>query len=262
MSMEEKQNSLTSQDSNILFPKKEAEVADIIKKFYKSNVPIEIVGSGSKSKIGKTLQCGKTLNLSKLEGIVEYYPEELYIKVKSGTKIDEIEKELRKNKQQLAFEPINFGYLFLGKSNCGTAGGQVACNIAGPRRLKSGSIRDHILGFRAVNGKGEVIKSGGTVVKNVTGYDLSKLMCGSYGTLAALTEITLKVLPDPDESRTLIIHNQKIEPATELLNQAISSSNDVSGAVSILRSCITKVLLSSGAGNTLNVTSVKAAKVP
>jgi glycolate oxidase FAD binding subunit len=230
MSMEEKQNSLTSQDSNILFPKKEAEVADIIKKFYKSNIPIEIVGSGSKSKIGKTLQCGKTLNLSKLEGIVEYYPEELYIKVKSGTKIDEIEKELRKNKQQLAFEPINFGYLFLGKSNCGTAAGQVACNFSGPRRFKDGSTRDHILGFRAVNGRGEIIKSGGTVVKNVTGYDLSKLICGSYGTLVALTEITFKVLPMAEESKTLIIHNLNISNAPDYLEKAISSSNEVSGA--------------------------------
>ena len=183
MSMEEKQNFPTSQDSNF-YPQKEKEVADIIKKFYKSNIPIEIIGSGQK-KIGKPLQCGKTLNLSKLNGIIEYLPEELYIKVKAGTKIDEIEKELKKNKQQLAFEPIDFGYLFLGKSNCGTAAGQVACNISGPRRFKVGSVRDHILGFRAVNGRGEIIKSGGTVVKNVTGYDLSKLICGSYGTLAA-----------------------------------------------------------------------------
>jgi len=228
--MEEKQNSLISQDSNIVFPEKEAEVADIIKKSYKSNIPIEIIGSGSKVKIGKILQCGKTVNLSKLEGVVEYYPEELYIKVKAGTKIDKIEKELRKNKQQLAFEPIDFGYLFLGKSNCGTAAGQVACNFSGPRRFKDGSTRDHILGFRAVNGRGEVIKSGGTVVKNVTGYDLSKLICGSYGTLAVLTEVTFKVLPMAAESKTLIIHNLSISNAPDYLEKAISSPNEVSGA--------------------------------
>ena len=169
--MEEKQSSLTSQDSNLLYPEKEKEVSDIIKKFYKSNIPIEIIGSGSKRKIGKPLQCGKTLSLSKLDGIIEYQPEELYIKVKAGTKIDKIENALRKNKQQLAFEPIDFGYLFTGKSDCGTAAGQVACNISGPRRFKAGSTRDHILGFKAVNGRGEIIKSGGTVVKNVTGYD-------------------------------------------------------------------------------------------
>ena len=231
MSIEEKQDFLTYQDSDSFeYPQNEKEVSTSIKKFYKSNLPIELLGSGSKRKIGKPLQCAKTLNLSKLNGIIEYLPEELYIKVKACTPIKQIEEELKKNKQQLAFEPIDFGYLFSRKSDYGTAGGQVACNISGPRRFKVGSIRDHVLGFRGVNGKGEIIKSGGNVVKNVTGYDLCKLICGSYGTLIALTEITFKVLPAPAESTTLIIHNQKIEPATFLLSQAISSSNDISGA--------------------------------
>lgn len=118
-----------------------------------------------------------------------------------------------------------------GKSDYGTAAGQVACNISGPRRFKVGSVRDHVLGFRGVNGRGEIIKSGGVVVKNVTGYDLSKLICGSYGTLVALTEITFKVLPAPEEGKTLIIHNQKIESALFFLDQSISSSNDISGAI-------------------------------
>ena len=231
MSTEEKQNLPTYQDSNsVEYPQNEIEVSNFIKKFYKSNVSIELIGSGSKRKIGKPLQCSKTLSLTKLNGIIEYLPEELYIKVKACTSIQQIEEELKKNKQQLAFEPIDFGYLFNGKSNCGTAAGQVACNISGPRRFKVGSVRDHVLGFRGVNGKGEIIKSGGNVVKNVTGYDLSKLVCGSYGTLIALTEITFKVLPAPEVSKTLIIHDQKIEPATFLLEQAISSSNDISGA--------------------------------
>jgi len=228
--MEEKQNLPTFQDSDLVYPKSEKEVADLIKQFYKSNTPIEIIGSGSKRSIGKPLQCAQTLSLSKLSGIIEYLPEELYIKVKAGTSIYEIESELKKNKQQLAFEPIDFGFLFLGKSNCGTAAGQVACNISGPRRFRSGSTRDHILGFRAVNGRGEIIKSGGTVVKNVTGYDLSKLICGSYGTLAALTEITFKVLPLEEESKTLVIHNLSIDSAPDYLEKSLSSSNDVSGA--------------------------------
>jgi glycolate oxidase FAD binding subunit len=230
MFMEEKQNFPTSQDSNTIHPKTEKELADIIKGFYKSNTPIEIIGSASKQGIGKKMLCEKTVSLTKLEGIIEYIPEELYIKVRAGTKIDKIENELKKNKQCLAFEPIDFGYLFLGKSDCGTAGGQVACNISGPRRFKSGAIRDSILGFRAVNGRGEVIKSGGTVVKNVTGYDLSKLICGSYGTLVAITEITFKVLPAAEETTTLVIHNLKIDSAPDYLDQAISSSCDVSGA--------------------------------
>jgi len=231
MSIEEKQNSPTYQDSNsIVYPEKEKEVSNFIKKFYKSNIPIEIVGSGSKRKIGKPLQCAKILNLSKLNGIVDYLPEELYIKVKACTPLEQIEKELKKNNQQLAFEPINFGYLLNGKSDFGTAAGQVACNISGPRRFKVGSVRDHVLGFRGVNGRGDIIKSGGTVVKNVTGYDLSKLICGSYGTLVALTEITFKVLPSPDESKTLIIHEQQLISALDFLDKAVSSSSDISGA--------------------------------
>ena len=132
------------------------------------------------------------------------------------------------------------------KSDYGTAAGQVACNISGPRRFKVGSVRDHVLGFRGVNGKGEIIKSGGVVVKNVTGYDLSKLICGSYGTLVVLTEITFKVLPTPEESKTLIIHSQKIESAIELLDKAISSSNDISGAIFLpkgpeVRGCVMNI---------------------
>ena len=232
MSTEEKQNSPTFQDfKNVEYPQNEKEVSSFIKKNYKSNIPIELIGLGSKKKIGRALQCAVTLSTSKLNGVIEYLPEELYIKVKASTPIKDIEEKLKKNKQQLAFEPIDFGYFLNGESNYGTAAGQVACNISGPRRLKAGSIRDHVLGFRGVNGRGEIIKSGGNVVKNVTGYDLSKLICGSYGTLTALTEITFKVLPEPEESRTLIIHNQKIERATYFLDRSVSSSNDISGAV-------------------------------
>tara|TARA_B100001123_G_scaffold100004_1_gene115472 strand:+ start:7692 stop:8972 length:1281 start_codon:yes stop_codon:yes gene_type:complete len=231
MSIEEKQNSPTSLGSNSTeYPVNEKEVSELVKHFYKSNMPVELIGSGSKRKIGKSLQCAKTLNLSKLNGIIEYLPEELYIKVKACTSMKKIEEELKKNKQQLAFEPIDFGFLLNGKSDYGTAAGQVSCNISGPRRFKTGSVRDHVLGFRGVNGRGEIIKSGGTVVKNVTGYDLSKLICGSYGTLVALTEITFKVLPTPEESKTIIIHGQSIELATDFLSKAINSSSDVSGA--------------------------------
>ncbi len=231
MSTEEKQNFLTSRDSeSVVYPENEKEVSDFIKQSYKSNIPIEIIGSGSKKNIGKPLQCAKILNLSKLSGIIKYLPEELYIRVKACTPIKYIEDELKKNKQILAFEPIDFGHLFMGASKFGTAAGQISCNISGPRRFKVGSVRDHVLGFRGINGKGEIIKSGGTVVKNVTGYDLSKLICGSYGTLIALTEVTLKVLPAPQESKTLVIHNQKLESATNFLDLAVSSSNDISGA--------------------------------
>ncbi len=232
MSTEEKPNFQTYQDSNFVdYPRNEKEVSKFIRQYYKSSLPVELIGSGSKIQIGKQLQSGKTINFSKINGIVEYLPHELYIKVKACTPIEKIEEELKKNNQQLAFEPIDFGYIFKGKSNYGTAAGHVACNFSGPRRFKVGSLRDHLLGFRGVNGKGEIIKSGGVVVKNVTGYDLSKLISGSFGTLVALTELTFKVLPLPEENTTLVIHNLKLENSLNILNQAVSSSNDVSGAV-------------------------------
>ena len=234
MSTEEKQNFQTSQDSeSTIFPTNEKELADIIKRFYKLNTPLEIIGSGSKRNIGKPIQVAKTLNMTKIDGIVEYLPEELYIKVKACTPIQQIENELKKNKQQLAFEPIDLGYLFSGKSNYGTAAGQVACNLSGPRRFKVGSVRDHVLGFRGVNGRGEIIKSGGTVVKNVTGYDLSKLITGSFGTLVALTELTLKVSPKKPSQSTVIIYTDNIKKISVLFDQILSSSNEISGSIFI-----------------------------
>jgi len=231
--MEEKQNSQTFQDfsSTVLKPNNEDAIAKTIKHCYKKNIPLEIYGSGSKRDIGRNFQSQKTLDLSNYSGIIKYEPEELYIKVKSGTPIKEIKKALEKNNQHLAFEPTDFGPLFEGQTNEGTIGGVLSCNFAGPRRFKAGSARDHILGFKGVNGKGEIIKSGGTVVKNVTGYDLSKLITGSFGTLSVFTEISIKVLPKPDLTKTLIINNPHLKKGLEHLSAALSSSCDPSGAV-------------------------------
>ena len=142
MSIEEKQNFPTYQDSNLHteYPANEKEVSSFIKKFYKSNITYRTYWIRFKKKNRKITSMCKTLNLSKLNGIVEYLPEELYIKVKACTSIKEIEEELKKNKQQLAFEPIDFGYFLNGKSDFGTAAGQVSCNISGPRRFKVGSV--------------------------------------------------------------------------------------------------------------------------
>jgi len=232
MSIEIEKNFQISQDFNdILKPNNEEEVSLIVKDLYKKNLPTEIIGSNSKNFIGNKLQCAKVLDLSKLSGIVEYLPEELYIKVKACTPIVEIEEILKKSNQQLAFEPIDFGYINSSKSNKGTAAGYLSCNFSGSRRFKSGSVRDHILGFRGVNGKGDIIKSGGTVVKNVTGYDLSKLITGSFGTLIALTELTFKVLPMKNSSGTLIIHEDNKDEIVKLFNNLLGSSNEISGSV-------------------------------
>ena len=234
MSIEMKKNSQIFQDSNnTYYPEDELQVSDVVKELYKKNQPTELIGTGTKNFIGNKIQSAKKLSLSKLSGIVEYLPQELYIKVKANTPLELVEKELEKNNQELAFEPIDFGFIQSGISDKGTIAGYLACNFAGSRRFKVGSVRDHVLGFRGVNGKGVVIKSGGTVVKNVTGYDLSKLVAGSFGTLVALTEITLKVLPKKKLSNTITIHIEDKRLVNEVFEKISSSSSEISGAVYI-----------------------------
>ena len=232
MSTKQKTNSQIFQDSNdIFYPKDELEVSDLVKDFYKKNSSIELTGSNSKNFIGNKTQAANKVSLSKLSGIIEYFPEELYIKVKACTPLQEIEDALEKNDQELAFEPLDFGYIKDGKSNKGTIGGYLSCNYAGSRRFKVGSVRDHVLGFRGVNGKGDIIKSGGTVVKNVTGYDLSKLISGAFGTLVALTEITLKVLPKKQLTNTIVIKVDDKKKIYDLFDKIASSSSEITGAV-------------------------------
>jgi glycolate oxidase FAD binding subunit len=227
-------NSQIFQDSNnTYYPNDEAEVSNLIKEFHKKNLPTEIVGTDSKSFIGNKTQASNKISLSKLSGIIDYFPEELYIKVKAGTPLEDVEKALEKNNQELAFEPIDFGFIENGKSNKGTVAGCLSCNYAGSRRFKVGSVRDHVLGFQGINGKGDIIKSGGTVVKNVTGYDLSKLVTGSFGTLSVLTEITLKVLPKKSFSNTVVIDVKDNKTIYDLFDKIAGSSSEVSGATFI-----------------------------
>ena len=204
----------------IYSPSSEHEVADFIKNCNSQEIPIEITGHNSKP-IGRLIQCSKSLNLKNLSGIIEYFPEELYIKVKAGTPLALIEAELDKKNQELSFEPSDMGFLYNGKSNKGSVGGAVACNLSGSRRFRAGALRDYILGFRGVNGKGEIVKSGGTVVKNVTGYDVSKLITGSYGTLVALTDIVLKVQPKNEESQTLLVNNINLKKALNIFSKSM-----------------------------------------
>ena len=234
MSTKIKINSQIFQDSNnVYYPKDEGEVSDLIRELYKQDSPTEIIGNNSKSFIGNKTQASNKISLSKLSGIIDYFPEELYIKVKAGTPLEDVEKALEKNNQELAFEPIDFGFIENGKSNKGTVAGCLSCNYAGSRRFKVGSVRDHVLGFQGINGKGDIIKSGGTVVKNVTGYDLSKLVTGSFGTLSVLTEITLKVLPKKSFSNTVVIDVKDNKIIYDLFDKIAGSSSEVSGAAFI-----------------------------
>ena len=191
---------------------------------------VEIVGHGSKRAIGRPAQTDVTLDLSTLTGVTLYEPEELVLSAKAGTPLAEIEALLAANGQQLAFEPMDYAGVLGGVAGRGTIGGALAANVSGPRRLKSGAGRDHFLGVCAVSGRGETFKSGGRVVKNVTGYDLCKLIAGSWGTLAAMTDVTIKVLPRPETEQTLLILGLEPARAVEAMTCAMGSSCDVSGA--------------------------------
>jgi glycolate oxidase FAD binding subunit len=191
--------------------------------------PLEVVGGGSKRGLGRPMQTAHTLDLSRLSGIVDYAPSELVLTAGAGTPLAEIEHALAAEGQMLAFEPPDWRGL-LGDGREPTLGGVLACNLSGPRRPKAGAARDHFLGFRAVSGRGEIFKAGGKVVKNVTGYDLPKLIAGSYGTLAVLEEVTVKVLPRPESEATVVVGGLSPAAATQVMNAALSSSHEVSGA--------------------------------
>ena len=191
--------------------------------------PLEIRGAGSKRNLGRPMaDCG-VLDLSALTGLTYYEPGELVLAAWAGTPLSVIEAELSENGQRLAFEPADYGRILGNAAGQATIGGLVACNISGPRRIQVGAARDHCLGVSGVSGRGEAFKSGGRVVKNVTGYDLSKLMTGSYGTLAALTEVTFKVLPVPEKTRTVLIFGHGEAEGIDVLSQASASALEPSG---------------------------------
>ncbi|MFC4237227.1 glycolate oxidase subunit GlcE [Thalassospira xianhensis] len=195
-----------------------------------SKNPLEIIGSGSKKTYGHSVAADHVLDLSKLTGIMFYEPEELVLSVRAGTSLAEIDALLRDKNQQFHFEPGNFpGLLADGVSDhAGTIGGLIASNLSGPRRIKVGAARDHLLGFEAISGRAEDFKSGGRVMKNVTGFDLSKLMAGSFGTLGVMHTITMKVMPCDEKTRTVLIACDDMESAGRAMTRAMGSENEVS----------------------------------
>jgi glycolate oxidase FAD binding subunit len=191
---------------------------------------LELVGRGSKRALGRPSQSDATLDLSGLTGVTLYEPEELVLSARAGTPIAEIEALVASKGQQLDFEPMDYGPVLGVPAGGGSLGGVLATNLAGPRRIKAGAARDHFLGVTAVSGRGETFKSGGRVVKNVTGYDLCKLLAGSYGTLAAMIDVTVKVLPAPETEATVVLAGLDDERAGRAMSAALVSSCDVSGA--------------------------------
>jgi glycolate oxidase FAD binding subunit len=216
--------------TDILKPRDAKEIEDAVRWALGNDKALEVAGQGSKRAIGRPSQTDITLDLTGLSGVTLYEPAELVLSAKAGTPLAEIEELLDKNNQQLAFEPMDYGPLFGGETGQGTIGGTIAANLSGPRRIKAGAARDHFLGVACVTGRAETIKSGGRVVKNVTGYDMCKVLAGSWGTLAAMTDVTIKVLPKAEAEATVIVEGLDDARACAAMAAAMGSSCDVSGA--------------------------------
>ena len=210
-------------------PQSAAEAAEIIAAALAAETPLEVGGAGTKRGIGRPVDAGSRITSAELSGLTLYEPEELVLGVRPGTPMAQLQLHLDQHAQMLAFEPPDFGEL-LGSGDGQTVGGIVAGNLSGPRRVRAGAARDHFLGFEAVSGRGEAFRSGGRVVKNVTGYDLCKLMCGSWGTLGLLTEITLKVMPAPEHTSTVLLECPDPRVATRAMAAALGGPNEVSAA--------------------------------
>ncbi len=209
-------------------PAEPAEVAECVAEAAARRTPLSIIGLGSKTALGRPVKNAGRLDLSRLDGVTFYESGELVFSALAGTPIETIETMLAKNAQELAFEPMSFAALY--GTGSGTIGGAIMANLSGPRRIKAGAARDFVLGVKAVSGRGEAFKAGGRVVKNVTGYDLSRGLAGSFGTLAVATEVTLKVLPRGETSATLILTGLDPAPAVKALCAAMGAPADVSGA--------------------------------
>ena len=233
-------------------------LADAVRWAVAGERPLEVRAGGSKRALGRPVQSAATLSLAAFDGIVDYQPSELVLTAQAATPLATIEAAVEAERQMLAFEPADYAPLF-GATERATLGGALACNLSGPRRIKAGAARDHFLGVHAVSGRGERFKAGGRVVKNVTGYDVCKLLAGSYGTLALMHEVTIKVLPAPERTRTVLVFGLEPAAALDALGAALGSAHEVSGAAHMpaevaARSAVSYV---SGAGAAVSAVRVE-----
>lgn len=217
-------------DTEAWAPENAAEVAGCVRDAIEQGMTLELVGTASRRGLGRPVEADVVLDLSAISGIVTYEPEELVLVVRPGTALADIESSLADKRQYLAFEPPCFAALW-GSRGSGTIGGTIMTGRSGPRRLTAGGARDYVLGVKGVNGFGDQFAAGGRVVKNVTGFDVAKLVTGSFGTLCALTELTLKVLPRPVATRTLALFGLGDDAALTALRRVIAATTgSISGA--------------------------------
>jgi glycolate oxidase FAD binding subunit len=210
-------------------PKTAEDVVELVAETGAAGRTLEVVGGGTKRGVGDGVTADAVLSLAGLSKVIDYAPEELVLTAQPGVTLATLEKLVAAQGQMLPFEPPHLTRL-LGARGKPTLGGALAANLSGPRRIRAGAARDHFLGLQAVTGRGELIKAGGKVVKNVTGYDLAKLMAGSWGTLAVLTEVTIKVLPAARTEATLMIFGLPDDRANAAMVAAMNAPVEVSGA--------------------------------
>ena len=214
---------------SILNAASEADVINIVENARASRRAFTVQGGGTRGALGRDVDAPDVLSVAQLNGITLYEPAELVIGAKAGTPLSVIEDALGARGQMLPFEPMDHRTV-LGTQGAPTIGGVYACNISGPRRVTHGAARDSAIGVRFVNGRAEAIKSGGRVMKNVTGLDLVKLSCGAQGTLGVLTEVIFKVLPRPARAATIVVAGLDDADGIALLSKALGSPFEVSGA--------------------------------
>ncbi len=233
-------------------PESEAEAADMIAAAAATGATIEIRGGGTRASIGRPAEADIVLSTDGLTGITAYRPEEMVLSARAGTPLAEIEAALAEHGQRLAFEPVDYRRM-LGRAGEPTIGGVAATNNSGPRRILAGAARDSLLGVRYINGRGEILRSGGRVMKNVTGLDLARLLAGSWGTLGLLTEVTFKVLPRPETETSLVLAGLDDGQASAVMAHAMASSAEVSGAAHLPELVAPKLLQQEGAATVLRI---------
>jgi glycolate oxidase FAD binding subunit len=207
------------------------ELAYLVAEAADTRTPLEVMGHGTKREVGRPVRHGAVLSTENLAGVPSYEPSELVIVALAGTPVAQLEQLLAENDQEFPFEPLDLGPVLGFGPGQATIGGLIATNFSGSRRILRGSVRDHVLGVQAVNGQGETIRAGGRVMKNVTGYDLGRAMAGSWGTLAVMTEVALKVLPAQREMRTVLCFGLADPNGVEALCLAHGTPFEVSGTI-------------------------------
>ena len=212
-------------------PGSERELQRLIMDAARAEMPVEVIGAGTKRTVGRPINSGLGISTASLSGVTLYEPTELVMGARAGTPLVDIERRLAEKGQMLAFEPIDLGPVLGAPANSGTIGAVFATNFSGSRRVIAGGARDHLLGIEAITGAGQTFRGGGRVMKNVTGYDLCRAVCGSWGTLAVMTGVTFKVLPRPERTGTLVILGLDDTSGVEALCAALGTPFEVSGAV-------------------------------